>query len=93
MVDGISGIRPPGFDGPKGARDRSGPAESSQAAKPDKVEISTAGLLLARLRAMPDIRSERVEEIRQQILRGTYVTEEKVNQATDNLVNDFLNGM
>jgi len=93
MVEGISGIRPPGFDGPKGARDGGGPPQTPQAAKPDQVEISTAGLLLARLQAMPDIRKEKVEEIREQILRGTYVTEEKVNQATDSLVNDFLSGM
>ena len=93
MVEGISGIRPPGFDGPKGARDGGSPPQAPQAAKPDHVEISTAGLLLARLQAMPDIRKEKVEEIREQILRGTYVTEEKVNQATDSLVNDFLNGM
>ncbi len=93
MVDGIGGIRPPGFEGPKGARDRSGQAEASKAAKSDHVEISSAGLLLARLQAMPDIRKEKVEAIREQIMRGTYVTEDKVNQATDNLVDDFLSGL
>ena len=93
MVEGIGGIRPPGLDGPNGPRDRGGSVQAPKAAKSDKVEISTAGLLLARLQAMPDIRKERVEAIRQQILHGTYVTEEKVQQATDNLIDDFLNGM
>ena len=93
MVEGIGGIRPPGLDGPKGTRDRSSPAQTSKTTKSDQVEISTAGLLLARLRAMPDIRNEKVEAIRQQIMHGTYVTEDKVAKATDNLVSDFLGGM
>ncbi len=93
MVDGIGGVRPPGLEGPKGPRDRGGQVQAPKASKSDRVEISTAGLLLARLQAMPDIRREKVESIRQQILRGTYVTEEKVQQATDNLVDDFLSGM
>ena len=93
MVEGIGGIRPPGFEGPKGARDRTSQAQTAKTSKSDQVEISSAGLLLARLQAMPDIRKEKVEAIREQIMRGTYVTEDKVNQATDNLVNDFLHGM
>jgi anti-sigma28 factor (negative regulator of flagellin synthesis) len=93
MVEGIGGIRPPGLEGPKGPRDRGGSVPTPKAAKSDKVEISTAGMLLARLQALPDIRKEKVESIRQQILHGTYVTEEKVQQATDTLVNDFLSGM
>jgi anti-sigma28 factor (negative regulator of flagellin synthesis) len=93
MVEGIGGIRPPGMEGPKGSRDRGGSVEIPKTAKSDKVEISTAGLLLARLQALPDIRKEKVEEVRQQIMHGTYVTDEKVQQATDNLVDDFLSGL
>ncbi len=93
MVEGIGGIRPPGFEGPKGARERSGPTQAPKTAKSDKVEISTAGLLLAKIQAMPDVRREKIEAIRDQILQGTYVTDEKVQQATDNLVDDFLSGL
>ena len=93
MLDGISGVRPPGFDGPKESRDRNAPSPAGGPTGSDKVELSSAGLLLARLQAMPDIREEKVESIRQQILRGTYVTEEKVNAATDSLINDFLSGL
>jgi len=42
---------------------------------------------------MPDIREARVEEIRQQIVRGTYVTEDRLGQALDALVGDFLAGL
>ena len=93
MLEGISGVRPPGFDGPKGSGDRGGPGASSKAGKSDQVELSAAGVLLARLQAMPDVRPERVEEIRTQILHGTYVTEDKVNAAVDKLVDEFLQGV
>jgi len=93
MLEGVNGVRPPGFDGPKGARDRGDAPAPGKSDKPDKVELSSAGLLLARLRAMPEIRAEKVEEIRTQILRGTYVTDEKVGAATDSLVDDFLTGL
>jgi flagellar biosynthesis anti-sigma factor FlgM len=93
MVDAIGGIRPPGFEGPKDARDKRAPAPPPEAQGSDKVELSQAGRLLARVRAMPDIRDERVEEIREQIARGTYVTEDKLGQALDALVEDFLAGL
>jgi flagellar biosynthesis anti-sigma factor FlgM len=93
MVDAIGGIRPPGFDGPKDARDKRAPAPPPEAKGSDKVELSQAGKLLARVRAMPDIREARVEEIRQQIARGTYVSEDKLGKALDALVEDFLAGL
>ena len=92
MVDPIGGIRPPGFDGPKEARDRQ-PAPAPEVRGSDKVELSQAARLLARVRAMPDIRDARVEEIRQQIVRGTYVSEDKLGKALDALVDDFLHGL
>ncbi|MHC4916261.1 MAG: flagellar biosynthesis anti-sigma factor FlgM [Planctomycetota bacterium] len=93
MVDAIGGIRPPGFDGPKDSRDRPPPTPAPGVQGSDKVELSQAGRLLARVRAMPDIREDVVEEIRQQIVRGTYVTEDKLGKALDNLVEDFLTGL
>jgi len=93
MVDPVSGLRPPGFDGPKGPRDRRGPSPAPEASGSDKVELSQAGRLLARVLAMPDIREDKVEEIRQQIARGTYVTEDRLGAALDSLVDDFLQGL
>ena len=93
MVDAIGGIRPPGFEGPKESRDKRAPAPAPETRGPDKVELSQAGRLLARVRAMPDIRESKVEEVRQQIVRGTYVTEDKLGKALDALVEDFLVGL
>ncbi len=93
MVDAIGGIRPPGFEGPKDARDKRAPAPPPAATGSDKVELSQAARLLARVRAMPDIRDAKVEEIRQQIVQGTYVSEDRLGKALDNLVDDFLAGL
>ena len=93
MVDAIGGIRPPGFDGPKRTGDKRAPAPAPETSSSDKVELSQAGRLLARVKAMPDVREARVEEIRQQLVRGTYVTDDKLGQALDNLVDDFLSGL
>jgi len=93
MVDALSGIRPPGFDGPKKPRDRGGPAPAPSSRGPDKLELSQAGRLLARVLSMPDVREAKVEEIRQQIARGTYVDDDKLGKALDSLVNDFLQGL
>ena len=93
MVEGIGGVRPPGFDGPKEARDQRAPAPPPETRGSDKVELSQAGKLLARVRAMPDIREAKVEEIRQQIVRGTYVTDDRLGQALNALVDDFLSGL
>jgi anti-sigma28 factor (negative regulator of flagellin synthesis) len=93
MVDSIGGIRPPNFEGPKETREKRSPAPLPEARGSDKVEFSQAGMLLARVRAMPDIRSDRVEDIRQQIARGTYVDDDKLGRALDALVEDFLEGL
>jgi hypothetical protein len=93
MVDAIGGIRPPGFDGPKDARDKRAPAPPPDVRGSDKVELSQAGRLLARVRAMPEVRGDVVEAIREQIARGSYVTEDRLGQALDNLVEDFLQGL
>ncbi len=93
MVEGIGGVRPPGFDGPKETRDRRAPTPPPETRGSDKVELSHAGKLLARVRAMPDIRETKVEEIRQQIMHGTYVTEDRLGQALNSLVDDFLSGL
>lgn len=93
MLEGIGAVRPPDFEGPKGSRDKRSPAPPPAPGGSDKVELSQAARLLARLHAMPDIREEKVEEVRQQVLQGTYLTEEKIARAVDRLVDDFLAGL
>ena len=56
----------------------------------DRVELSRHALLLDRLRQLPDVRAELVDEVRDAIEGGTYETDEKLTAAIQGLVRDLL---
>jgi flagellar biosynthesis anti-sigma factor FlgM len=58
----------------------------------DRVELSDHARLLDQLRRMPDVRSERVEEVRQAITDGTYETDVRLEKAISGLIRDLLTG-
>ncbi|MEX0677666.1 MAG: flagellar biosynthesis anti-sigma factor FlgM [Pirellulales bacterium] len=55
----------------------------------DRLDISEAGQIAGRLAEIPDIRSERVEELRAAILDGTYETQDKLSTAVDRLLDEI----
>ncbi len=55
----------------------------------DQVEISPLGQMLDGISRLPEIRHERVEEIRQQIASGVYETPEKLELALDRLLDEL----
>ena len=55
----------------------------------DHVEISPLGQMLDGISRLPEIRHEKVEEIRQQIAAGTYETPEKIQIALDRLMDEL----
>lgn len=64
--------------------------QSASIATPrDHVEISPLGQMLDGISRLPDIRHEKVEEIRQQIASGTYETPEKIQVALDRLLDEL----
>jgi negative regulator of flagellin synthesis FlgM len=72
---------------------------SSRAAKPaapdpsapiqDELELSDAARVVEKVRDVPDIRHDRVEEIRAQIEAGTYETDEKLEIAVGRLLDEI----
>ncbi|CAN5866152.1 hypothetical protein BH23PLA1_BH23PLA1_26150 [soil metagenome] len=62
---------------------------TAAAAPRDQVEISPLGQMLDGISRLPEIRHERVEEIRRQIAAGTYETPEKIEKALDNLLREL----
>jgi negative regulator of flagellin synthesis FlgM len=63
---------------------------SVQAGVPrDHVEISPLGRMLDGIDRLPEIRHERVEEIRRQIATGTYETSEKLEVALDRMLDEL----
>lgn len=57
--------------------------------KGDAVEISEKGKLLSAIAKIPDIRIEKVEEIKQKIKEGTYVNDENLKEALKALIEDL----
>ncbi|QGJ69471.1 Negative regulator of flagellin synthesis FlgM [Planctomycetales bacterium 10988] len=70
-------------------------AQQSQASQPaalpkDEVQLSEMGQMLDGISQIPDIRQERVDQIRQQIAQGTYDTPERLGLALDNLLDEMI---
>jgi negative regulator of flagellin synthesis FlgM len=55
----------------------------------DHVEISPLGQMLDGISRLPEIRHEKVEEIRRQIAAGVYETPEKLELALDRLLDEI----
>lgn len=55
----------------------------------DHVEISPLGQMLDGISRLPEIRHEKVEEIRSQIASGTYETPAKLEMALDRMIDEL----
>ena len=55
----------------------------------DRVEISPIGRMLDGVARLPEIRHEKVEEIRRQIASGVYETPEKLELALDRMMDEL----
>lgn len=64
-------------------------AQSGHARGADQLDISREAELISRVRDVPDIRTERVAEIRAAIEAGTYETDEKLDLAVERLLDEI----
>jgi negative regulator of flagellin synthesis FlgM len=80
---------PQSIGSPHNVRNTQAAAPAENASIQDSVEISDAARLVEQARDIPDIRQDRVNEIRQQIASGTYETEAKLNAAVDRLLDEI----
>ncbi len=55
----------------------------------DRVELSRHAVLLDRLRHLPDVRADLVNDVRTAIRDGTYETDEKLTAAVARLLEDL----
>jgi negative regulator of flagellin synthesis FlgM len=65
------------------------PASTTKASAADKLELSGVSHLLTALKTN-DIRTDKVADIRAQLANGTYETDDKIDGATDRLLNEIL---
>ena len=90
----IHGIQP--VNGPQGVQPSNPTTASDQVQAPDQLEISQeaemasqAAELIEHIQQLPDIRADRVDEIRAAIEAGTYETEERLDIAVDRLLDEI----
>jgi flagellar biosynthesis anti-sigma factor FlgM len=55
----------------------------------DQLDISAAGQLLDQLNQLPDIRQDRVNQLRASIAAGTYETDDKLGTAVSRLLDEI----
>jgi len=76
-----------------------GPPHTSRASTPaepnhpapvqDELDISDAGRLIDRVRELPEVRQDRINQIRAQIAKGTYETDEKLEIALERFLDEI----
>ena len=83
----IHGAQP--INGPHTTRAIQPSSTSAAAPTGDQLDISEAGQIAGRLSEIPDIRADRVQELRTAILNGTYETQDKLSTAVDRLLDEI----
>ena len=83
-IQGTGGVRPPERVGEPGKVSRPETAAPSGATAPkDQVELSSAGRLLNRALQLPEVRTDRIDQLRQEIASGKYETKDRLEKAID----------
>jgi negative regulator of flagellin synthesis FlgM len=87
---------PQAISGPHGARPAQSPSSGNVTQASDELNLSQAGRaaseaadMVDAAKSLPDIRQDRVDQIRAQIAAGTYETAEKMDIAVDRLLDEI----
>src|SRR5262245_60869025 len=78
--------------GDRAARAAAPPEPKTTERPSDRVDISDRARFLSKLSALPSVRAELVDRIRQEIAAGTYENDDRLDQAIDNLAEDLGQG-
>ncbi len=90
QVNGISGYQQiPAVQQTQNRSSDGAKTPPSVSSKPDSVEISPTAQLLGKISTFPEIRQEKVEEIRAQLANGTYDIDGKLPEAIDSFLDDY----
>src|SRR5262245_49222669 len=84
-IDSVGGVSERIVRPGVGTRAEPGPVERPS----DRVDISDRARFLSKLSELPETRVDLIERIRDQIARGAYETEDRLNQAIRHLAEDL----
>jgi len=77
------------IQGPRRAQQTAAPQTSEPLHGADQVDISAEADMVSRVHELPDVRTDKVAEIRQQIDAGTYDTDAKMEVAVGRLLDEL----
>ena len=80
---------PQAINAPHNARINQPTSASEAAPIQDELQLSEAGQLIGKAHDLPDVRWDRVNQIRTQIANGTYETDAKLNVALGRLLDEI----
>ncbi len=83
----VHGAQP--INAPHAPRAAQGPTAVESPAIGDRLDISEAGQIASRLAELPEIRADRVRELRAAIQNGAYETAEKIDTAVERLLDEI----
>jgi hypothetical protein len=87
-VHSIRGVPSLSHPSPNGVN-RLAPAESAPPAHSgDRVELSDVARLLARMREMPEVRQDRIDQVRSALERGGYDSDARLDLAVERLIEE-----
>lgn len=88
-IQGPGGVSGPGRIGQRKVGSGDPPSAPPPSGATDSVELSDKARYLGIVRGLPEVRQDRIEEIRREIARGTYETREKLEGAVDRLLEEL----
>lgn len=80
---------PQPISAPHHSKPQQPPAATEASRDVDQLDISPQADLVSRIHDLPDIRADRVAEVRAQIASGEYETEAKLDVALDRLLDEI----
>ena len=92
-INGINGYHGPpavGSSPTVGAGSQDEPSHTVVGPQDDQVEISQIARFLSHISALPEIRTEKVESVRQALENGTYDVEGRLSEALDQFLEENL---
>ena len=90
IIQGIKGYGGPNLIGPTGTGGTGAPPPPAPPeGETDQVEISSVGRYLQKIAMLPEMRAEKVEEIRQALAQGTYDVEGKLIYALAKFLEEY----
>ena len=92
-INGINGYHGPlvvGSSPNVGAGSKDEPPHRATGAQGDRVEISQMARILGQVSALPEIRSEKVDSVRQALENGSYDVDGRLSEALDQFLEENL---